>query len=105
MAKVVCIVGTRPEGIKMAPVILQLRRMPGFEVLVYSTGQHRELLIETLSPFRIALDRDLAVMSTNQSLSTLTSRLTSALDEALEEEKPDLVLVQGDTTSVMVAGM
>lgn len=102
---VVCVVGTRPEAIKMAPVILRLRRSAGARVSVLATGQHRELLDTALDLFGITPDSDLSVMTQNQTLPQLTSRLIVALDAFLESAEPEIVLVQGDTTSAMVAGL
>ena len=100
-----CILGTRPECVKMAPVISALRRLEGVSVLVVSTGQHRELVRQELAEFGIAIDLDLDVMLPNQSLAGLSARILGALDPLLEREKPDLLLVQGDTTSVMIAAL
>lgn len=103
--KVVCIVGTRPEAIKMAPVILAFQRCDWAEAIVLSTGQHRQILMQTLSDFGVQVDLDLDIMQANQSLAGLTGRLFLQLDETLEKLAPDLVLAQGDTTTVMVASV
>src|SRR5262250_2555692 len=92
---VLCVVGTRPEAIKMAPVVLELRRRPWARVRVLATAQHREMLDQVLSLFAIAPDRDLDLMRANQSLSDLTARLLEALDGALASERPWAVLAQG----------
>ncbi|MEZ5817308.1 MAG: UDP-N-acetylglucosamine 2-epimerase (non-hydrolyzing) [Hyphomicrobiaceae bacterium] len=102
---VVCLVGTRPECVKMAPVISALRARGDMEVRVVGTGQHRELTRQTLSIFGIELDIDLEVMRPDQSLAGLTARIFERLDPVLERERPRLVLAQGDTTSVMVAAL
>lgn len=102
---IVCIVGTRPEGIKMAPVIRALRKEPWARVTVLSTAQHRDLLDQVLSLFDIEPDVDLDIMRANQSLSELTSRLLTALDGAFATLEPDVVLAQGDTTTVMAAAL
>lgn len=99
--KILCVVGTRPEVIKMAPVILALRRAPWAMVRVIATAQHRELLDEALSIFGIVPDVDLNAMRQNQSLPDLTARLLTGIDEVLAVEKPDAVLAQGDTTTVL----
>ena len=102
MQKVVlCVVGTRPEAIKMAPVILALKNEPWVNVRVLATAQHRHLLDQVLSFFDIVPDIDLNIMRPNQSLTSLTARLLLELDAVLVAEKPDVVLVQGDTTTVM----
>ncbi len=105
MKKVLCTVGTRPEAIKMAPVISALREASDFEARVLFTGQHRDLLDQVDKFFTIAPDRDLAVMQAGQSLPTLTARLTTRIDEVLADEAPDAVLAQGDTTTVLVTGL
>jgi UDP-N-acetylglucosamine 2-epimerase (non-hydrolysing) len=103
---VVCVVGTRPEAVKMAPVVLRLRREgSGIACRVVTTGQHRELLERALADFGLAPDRDLAVMRPGQGLAALTARALVALDRALEAERPDLVLAVGDTTTVLCAAL
>jgi len=105
MKKVLCIVGTRPEAIKMAPVIKALKVDGAFNVVVLATAQHRELLDQVFSLFNIIPDYDLNVMEPNQTLPKLTSKLTLALDDCLDEIQPDVVLAQGDTTTVMVSAL
>ncbi len=102
---IVCIVGTRPEAIKMAPVILELRRRENFRVTVLATAQHRQLLDQVLRLFGIVPDVDLNVMRPDQTLPELTARLITGLDETLGRLAPDIVLAQGDTTTVMAASM
>lgn len=99
--KILCVVGTRPEAIKMAPVILALKKESWAEVRVLATAQHRQMLDQVLSFFDIEPDIDLDIMQSNQSLTTLTARLLLKMDDVLLEEKPEVVLVQGDTTTVM----
>jgi UDP-N-acetylglucosamine 2-epimerase (non-hydrolysing) len=101
--KVLCIIGTRPEAIKMAPVILALRQQTWAQVTVVATAQHRQLLDQVLDFFDIKPDIDLDVMQPNQALSILTAQLLLKLDAVLLVEKPDIVLAQGDTTTTMVA--
>lgn len=104
--KVLSIIGTRPEAVKMAPVIRALRQHPGqLESLVCITGQHRQMLDQVLSVFDIQPDHDLDLMRPNQSLAQLTGDLFYALDSVLDAVKPDWVLAQGDTTTVFVAGV
>jgi UDP-N-acetylglucosamine 2-epimerase (non-hydrolysing) len=100
-----CIVGTRPEGIKMAPLIKALQREPWARVTVLATAQHRGLLDQVLSLFGICPDLDLDIMRDNQTLPQLTARLVTALDEAFADIAPDAVLAQGDTTTVMTAAL
>ena len=101
MKKILCVVGTRPEAIKMAPVILALQAEKQFDVRVLATAQHRQMLDQVLNFFGIKADIDLDLMRPNQTLSALTSRLLMEMDTVLNNEKPDVVLVQGDTTTVM----
>jgi len=103
--KIICVVGTRPEAIKMAPVILALKRHPWTNVCVLATAQHRQLLDQVLDLFGIVPDIDLNVMTPNQSLPALTARLMTALDLCFLNEKPDAVVAQGDTTTVMVSAL
>jgi len=103
--KIICLVGTRPEGIKMAPVILALKSQPWAAPVVVSTGQHREMIRQTLDIFDIGIDVDLDVMEPNQTLAGLSAKIFDRLDPFLVSLKPELVLVQGDTTSVMVAAL
>jgi UDP-N-acetylglucosamine 2-epimerase (non-hydrolysing) len=102
---IACIIGTRPEGIKMAPVILALRREPWARVVVVLTAQHRELADEVLALFGITPDHDLNLMQPNQTLAALTARAVTGLDGVMDEIRPDLVMAQGDTTTVMVSAL
>ncbi len=97
------IFGTRPEAIKLAPVILALRKESWCDCRVCVTGQHRQMLDQVLEVFEIEPDTDLALMRHDQTLGGLTSRAMEALDTYLASEKPDFVLVQGDTTTVFCA--
>lgn len=103
--KIMCTVGTRPEAIKMAPVILALKEQPWAEVRVLATAQHRHMLDQVFNFFGIEPDIDLNIMRPNQSLTTLTARLLLDMDDVLRAEKPDAVLVQGDTTTVMTVAL
>lgn len=104
--KAFCVFGTRPEAIKMAPVVLQMRRRPEiFEPVICVTGQHRHLLDQVLATFELHPDHDLAVMTQNQTLAELSSRVLETIDKFLEKQQPDLVLVQGDTTSAFVTAL
>jgi UDP-N-acetylglucosamine 2-epimerase (non-hydrolysing) len=102
---VLCTVGTRPEAVKMAPVVLALRGEPWARVRVLATAQHRRMLDQVLDLFGIAPDVDLDLMRPDQELADLTARMLSALDRALETERPDVVLAQGDTTTVLATGL
>ena len=103
--KVLSIVGTRPEAIKMAPVIRELGRQDTIVSSVCVTGQHREMLDQVLNLFNIVPDYDLNVMFPNQTLNQLVSRIISALEPLLDSLQPDWILVQGDTTTVMTAAI
>lgn len=105
MKKILIIIGTRPEAIKMAPIISALKKEELFSVKVVATAQHRELLDQVLSVFGICPDIDMNAMQKNQSLMLLTSKLFTGFGAIFEEEKPDVVLAQGDTTSVFVAAI
>lgn len=102
---ILCTVGTRPEAIKMAPVILGLREQSWASVKVLATAQHREMLDQVLGFFDIEPDIDLNIMRPNQALSALTARLLVELDKVFAHERPDVVLAQGDTTTVMTAAL
>jgi len=106
VVKVALVFGTRPEVIKLAPVYAELRRRrEHFLVEALSSGQHRDLTAQMLAVFGIQLDADLALMEPEQSLATLTSRAVLGLAHLLEERRPDVVLVQGDTTTVFCAAL
>lgn len=98
-------VGTRPEAIKMAPVILALKNEPWAAVRVLATAQHRHMLDQVLNFFEIEPDIDLNIMRPNQALTALTARLLLDLDDVLQAERPDVVLAQGDTTTVMAVSL
>ena len=102
---ILCVIGTRPEAIKMAPVILRLQERSHFSVRVLATAQHRQMLDQVLGFFGIQPDLDLDIMRPNQALTTLTARLLLDLDDVLSAEKPDAVLIQGDTTTVMTVAL
>ena len=104
--KVMTIFGTRPEAIKMAPVIKALQNHPDkIDVKICVTAQHRELLDQVLDVFQIQPDYDLDMMREGQTLSYLTANILTKLDPILQEEQPDWILVQGDTTTVMTAAI
>lgn len=103
--KILVVVGTRPEAIKMAPVIKELQRAEWAQVRVLATAQHREMLDQTLHVFGIVPDIDLDIMRPEQGLPELTSRLLLTLDQVLASEAPDVVLAQGDTTTVMTVAL
>src|SRR3546814_10974042 len=94
-------IGTRPEAIKMAPVVLALRREPWADVRIVATAQHRQMLDQVLVAFGLAPDIDLDIMRPDQSLPELTARLLLRLDRVFADEAPDAVLAPGDTTTAM----
>jgi UDP-N-acetylglucosamine 2-epimerase (non-hydrolysing) len=98
-------VGTRPEAIKMAPVIAALHDSSDFACTVVATGQHREMLRQVAKQFGFAVDADLDVMRPNQSLASLTAKLMEGIDGWLESSPPDMALAQGDTTTVLCAAL
>jgi UDP-N-acetylglucosamine 2-epimerase len=104
-ATVAVVFGTRPEAIKLAPVIRLLESDQHLRVRVIATGQHREMLDQVLAVFGITPDRDLRVMTTGQSLSQLTARLLALLDPVFAKETPDAVIVQGDTATACAAAL
>ena len=104
--RIAVVMGTRPEAIKMAPVVHALRRQGDrFETVVVATAQHRQMLDQVLSIFRIEPDVDLDLMRQDQSLSDLAARVLTTMDATLREVKPDLLMVQGDTTTVFAAAV
>jgi UDP-N-acetylglucosamine 2-epimerase (non-hydrolysing) len=103
--RIAVFIGTRPEAIKMAPVIRALQAAPDFTPIVVSTGQHREMLDQVARVFGIQIEHDLAVMVQNQGLAALSARLLVGCDELLEQLRPDFALVQGDTTTVLGAAL
>lgn len=105
MKKVSVIFGTRPEAIKLCPVVLALKKDPAFDCKVCVTGQHKEMLYQVLDVFGVTPDVDLELMRPNQTLGGLTARALAALDEYLTKEKPDIVMVQGDTTTVLAGAL
>jgi UDP-N-acetylglucosamine 2-epimerase (non-hydrolysing) len=103
--RILSVFGTRPEAIKMAPVVQELSKTPHVESLVCVTAQHRQMLDQVLDLFHITPDVDLNLMRPNQSLAKLTAAVFTHLDPVFETTKPDWVLVQGDTTTVMATAL
>lgn len=97
--KVMTIFGTRPEAIKMAPLAIELSRRPGIQAICCVTAQHRQMLDSVLEIFRLKPDYDLNIMQPRQTLSAITSRCLTGMDGVLEQSRPDLVLVHGDTST------
>ena len=104
--RIAVVIGTRPEAIKMAPIIHSLKKYPDlFEIVVISTAQHRQMLDQVFTLFEIIPDVDLSVMRPNQNLTDLTSLVLKAMSQTIDDVKPDLLLVQGDTTTVVAASL
>ena len=105
MIKVMSIFGTRPEAIKMAPLVKELESRKEIESIVCVTAQHRQMLDQVLQTFNIKPDYDLNIMKQGQTLSEVTSRALLGLEEIFKEEKPDIVLVHGDTTTTFAGAL
>jgi len=103
--KVMTIFGTRPEAIKMAPLVKQLEQNPYIESVVCVTAQHREMLDQVLELFEIKPDYDLDIMQQRQSLVSITTRVLEGLDGVMKEAKPDIVLVHGDTSTTFAGSL
>ncbi len=106
MPKILFVLGTRPEAVKLCPVLLHMRRRSeNFEVRVCVTAQHRSMLDQVLTAFRVTPDYDLDLMQPAQTLAQSTSRIVAALEPVVGEERPDLVVVQGDTTTTLCGAL
>ncbi|MGE5683226.1 MAG: non-hydrolyzing UDP-N-acetylglucosamine 2-epimerase, partial [Bacillota bacterium] len=106
MKKIAVIFGTRPDTIKMAPIIQELKKHPKhFKLLTVATAQHRQMLDQVLDVFEIKPDYDLNIMRPKQTLASITKNTIEELDSVFEKEKPDMVLVQGDTTTTFVGSL
>lgn len=105
MKKILFVFGTRPEAIKCCPVVIEMKNRKEFDVKVCVTGQHKEMLQQVLDVFDIQPDYNLAIMKENQTLFDVTSNILSAIKEVYEKERPDIILVHGDTTTAFVAGL
>jgi len=105
MKKISYIFGTRPEAIKLCPLILSMQKDSGFETNVCVTGQHREMLDQVLDAFSVKPDIDLNLMVKNQTLADLTAKIIVAIDRYLSKYKPDMVIIQGDTTTAFCAAL
>lgn len=103
--RIMTIYGTRPEAIKVAPVIKAIEKQPGLESIVVVTGQHREMLDQVNELFQIVPDHDMNIMSAGQSLNMIVAKVIGGIDSILDLESPDAVIVQGDTSTVMGAAI
>lgn len=102
---IIVIFGTRPEAIKMCPLILKLKMETNIKCIVCLTGQHKEMLEQVMETFKIQADYNLSIMKDNQTLSWITTSILQKMDEIIEKEKPNLVLVHGDTTTSFSAAL
>lgn len=103
--KVMVIFGTRPETIKMAPLVLEMKKRVEIETIVCVTAQHRQMLDQVLEAFEIVPDYDLDIMKANQTLTDITARVLMGLDSVIKKVKPDLILVHGDTTTTFAGAL
>lgn len=105
MKKVMVVFGTRPEAIKMCPLVKELKKSPNLKTVVCVTGQHRQMLDMVLDTFEVIPDYDLSIMKDRQTLFDVTTNILNRIGEVLKEERPDLVLVHGDTTTTFVTAL
>ena len=103
--KVLTVFGTRPEAIKMCPLVLELKKHKDIDTVVCLTGQHREMLDQVMEAFSVKADHDLNIMKDRQTLTTITTSVMEQIEPVLKEEKPDVVLVHGDTTTSYAAAL
>lgn len=105
MRKVMLVFGTRPEAIKMCPLVNELKKRESLETVVCVTGQHRQMLDQVLETFSVVPDYDLSIMKDKQTLFDITTNILNRIKEVLEKEKPDVVLVHGDTSTTFVTAL
>ncbi len=105
MKKVMLVFGTRPEAIKMCPLANELKKRKGIQTVVTVTGQHRQMLYQVLNTFNVVPDYDLSIMKEKQTLFDITTNILNNIKSVLEKEKPDVVLVHGDTSTTFVAAL
>lgn len=105
MKKVMLVFGTRPEGIKMCPLVNELKKRQGIKTIVCVTGQHREMLKQVLDTFNVSPDYDLDIMKNKQTLFDVTTNILTKIKSVLEQEKPDIVLVHGDTSTTFATSL
>lgn len=103
--KIMTVFGTRPEAIKMAPLVKKLQQDPDIESVLCVTAQHREMLDQVLSLFELVPDYDLNIMKPNQTISMITANVLKGMEEVLQKERPDMILVHGDTSTTFVAAL
>ena len=105
MKKIMLVFGTRPEAIKMCPLVNELKTREGLKTVVCVTGQHRQMLDQVLDAFHVTPDYDLSIMKEKQTLFDITVGILSGIKEVLDKEKPDVVLVHGDTSTTFVTAL
>ena len=105
MKKILIVFGTRPEAIKMAPLIKNLKASNVFNLKICSTGQHKEMLDQVLSIFKIKPDFNINIMRSNQTLNNITNNILNEFEKVLDEFNPDLVMVHGDTSTTFAAAL
>lgn len=105
MKRVLTVFGTRPEAIKLAPILFEFKKYPEIELMICVTAQHREMLDQVLGLFELQPHIDLALMKPNQSLEEITAKVVYEMGKVIEQEKPDIVMIQGDTTTVMATAL
>ena len=105
MKKIIVVFGTRPEAIKMCPLVKELKERKSIETIVCVTGQHRQMLDQVLETFEITPEYDLSIMKSNQTLFDVTINILDKMKKVLDEEKPDVVLVHGDTSTTFVTSL
>ena len=102
MKKVMTVFGTRPEAIKICPLVNEMKKREGLDVIVCVTAQHRQMLDQVLNTFNVTPNYDLNIMKDRQTLFDITTNILNGIKEVLEKEKPDVVLVHGDTSTTFV---
>ena len=105
MKKIMLVFGTRPEAIKMCPLVNELKARQGVETFVCVTGQHRQMLDQVLEAFHVVPDYDLSIMKDKQTLFDITTNILNRIKTVLEEVRPDIVLVHGDTSTTFVTAL
>ena len=103
--RIMTVFGTRPEAIKMCPLVNEMKRRSGLEVIVCVTAQHRQMLDQVLKTFAVIPDDDLNIMKDRQSLFDITNNILNGIKPILEQSKPDIVLVHGDTTTTFATAL
>ena len=105
MKKIMLVFGTRPEAIKMCPLVNELKSRKNLETIVCVTGQHRQMLDQVLEAFSVTPDYDLSIMKDKQTLFDITTNILNRIKSVLDEVKPDVVLVHGDTSTTFVTAL